>query len=292
MLKVLFRLNFLVCVTCVVVDNSYMLYYICAMHTFWYLTVYATMRPFHHLNQNPKVMFTKFLVYFILVTLLYQVPDLANTAFLPFSPVLNYQGTLREWLFRSKLDHYATLVGMLCAYFHPNVEATLKRMNQHNMEKLIIGAVCFVLSSFTFIWYNEVFVLTKYEYNALHPYTSWLPIIAYLYMRNCTAWLRSRHVAMFTYLGKITLETYISQLHIYLQANAKALIVYFPGYPLFNFVVNSVIYLYMARLLFDATVTLNEFIFPAERRKMLTNVLKIVVIIVSSYLVNLGLKLL
>ena len=179
----------------------------------------------------------------------------------------------------------------MCAYYHPNAEAALKRMNQHNMGKMIIGAICFILVSFSYVWYTEVFTLTKYEYNVLHPYTSWWPIIMYIYLRNCTCWLRSRHVALFTYLGKITLETYISQLHIYLQENAKKVIVYFPGYPLFNLVVNSVVYLFMARLLFDATVALNEYIFPAEKRKMVKNILTIVVVISLSYLVNVGLTL-
>ena len=39
--QMMWRLNFLVTVTCVVLDNSYMLYYICPMHTIFTVFVYA-----------------------------------------------------------------------------------------------------------------------------------------------------------------------------------------------------------------------------------------------------------
>lgn len=39
--QMMWRLNFLVTVTCVVLENSYMLYYICPMHTIFTIFVYA-----------------------------------------------------------------------------------------------------------------------------------------------------------------------------------------------------------------------------------------------------------
>ena len=39
--QMMWRLNFLVTVTCVVLENSYMLYYICPMHTIFTVFVYA-----------------------------------------------------------------------------------------------------------------------------------------------------------------------------------------------------------------------------------------------------------
>ncbi len=37
----MWRLNFLVTMTCIVLQNSYMLYYICPMHTLFTIMVYA-----------------------------------------------------------------------------------------------------------------------------------------------------------------------------------------------------------------------------------------------------------
>ena len=39
--QMMWRLNFLVAVTCIVLENSYMLYYICPMHTIFTVFVYA-----------------------------------------------------------------------------------------------------------------------------------------------------------------------------------------------------------------------------------------------------------
>lgn len=39
----MWRLNFLVTMTCIVLQNSYMLYYICPMHTLFTIMVYAAL---------------------------------------------------------------------------------------------------------------------------------------------------------------------------------------------------------------------------------------------------------
>ena len=41
--KLLFRLNFLVLMILMTMNTDYMLYYICPMHTLWFLSVYAMM---------------------------------------------------------------------------------------------------------------------------------------------------------------------------------------------------------------------------------------------------------
>ncbi|XP_065647822.1 uncharacterized protein LOC100209243 isoform X2 [Hydra vulgaris] len=286
-LKLLFRLNFLVAVVVLVTDNQYIRYYICGMHTFWFVTVYIMMRPFHELNHVKKVMFAKFALYFVVIYVIFDVPNVAQYVFLPFSNLLGYGDppTLNEWIFRSGLDHYVTLVGMICAYFHPNLEKQLNFINNHRNNIAINMLISIIIFPILVLWYKYVFVLSKYPYNVLHPYTSFIPIIAYVYFRNSTSWLRRSHCAMFAYLGKITLETYISQIHIYLQNDAKNILVYLPEFPLVNFIFNTFIYLYIANLLFHATVTLNEFIFPSDYKEMFKRIFVIASLVGGSYLV-------
>eukprot|EP00879_Flechtneria_rotunda_P013391 GHRR01013981.1.p1 GENE.GHRR01013981.1~~GHRR01013981.1.p1 ORF type:complete len:297 (+),score=47.96 GHRR01013981.1:141-1031(+) len=57
--QMMWRLNFLVIFCCIVLQNSYMLYYICPMHTIFTVFVYACLGIAPHLNKSPLWMWTK-----------------------------------------------------------------------------------------------------------------------------------------------------------------------------------------------------------------------------------------
>lgn len=288
----LFRLNFLVLIVTVVTNNQYMLYYICAMHTFWFLSVYAIMRPYNHLNENRQFMILKFIIYALVVFVIYDL-GAADIAFTPFRFILGFNGSLHEWKFRSGLDHYATFFGMICAYNHPNFERFLAHMErdaQTARERLIkncmrIG-IGMILLFTTILWYYFVYSLGKYDYNKLHPYTSIIPILTYIYFRNIVPFFRSKHASLFSWLGKITLETYIAQLHIYMQGNAKELIVYLQDYPLLNFVIATLIYLFMSYVLFNITGTVSGYLLPRDMTLLLKRVGVLFGCITATYLIT------
>ena len=293
LLKMLFRLNFLVIIVTIVTDNQYMLYYICAMHTFWFLSVYVMMRPFEAWNENRKVMAIKFAIYTAIVFTIFDVPGVGEIVFTPFKFILAFRGSLHEWLFRCGLDHYATLLGMLCAYNHPNFEKLLGFFDKDHVtlkNKITMhgtkAVMCVTSFAILLIWYKNVYVLGKYDYNKLHPYTSFIPLLCFIFLRNISSNLRHRYVVLFAWLGKITLETYISQLHIYMQENAKLLIVYIPGYPLMNFALATAIYLFLSYHLFQLTITLNDYIFPRESLEILKNLTVGALLIGICYLVS------
>ena len=58
------------------------------------------------------------------------------------------------------------------------------------------------------------------------------------------------------------------QLHVWLQANAKELIVYIPGYPLVNFAFATMVYVYISYVLFHLTNTFSGFLLPNDFKQI------------------------
>ena len=272
-----FRLNFLVLLVCATVSNEYMLYYICAMHTYWFLSVFATMAILPQWNQQPYKMAAKLAVYAICNSIVFDVAGVASVVFGPLWPILGLndgsRDVMHEWVFRAGLDHWACFVGMLCAYNYPHFESFILylesqkqsipflRVGYGNAVKAAVGVPVLIVYM---LWYWYILPMEKFAYNQLHPYTSFVPILTYIYFRNISSFLRGKYIHMFAWLGKVTLETYLSQLHVYLQSNAKHLIGYFHGYPLLNFAFATLVYLPISHALFHITVGLSTYLLPKD----------------------------
>jgi hypothetical protein len=110
---------------------------------------------------------------------------------------------------------------MVLAWLHPHLESCWKYVEELSPIKRLAARVGIVAVSLTLAqqWYTRVFTLPKLEYNAVHPYTSWIPLSLWIVLRNVTPALRSHSLGLFGWLGCITLETYIGQFHIWLRSN-------------------------------------------------------------------------
>ena len=100
---------------------------------------------------------------------------------------------------------------MICGYLHPTFEKWLQAIDDKEPAvrraiRALIGAVAVAIMM---AWYNMVYILPKLEYNEIHPYTSWIPITAFLILRNITPNLRLKSLGLYGWLGCITLETYV-----------------------------------------------------------------------------------
>ncbi|KAL8589136.1 hypothetical protein ACOMHN_052474 [Nucella lapillus] len=277
-LKMLFRMNFLVLVVMAVTSNQYMLYYICAMHTYWFLTVYLFMRVLTSWNTHRVLMAVKILAYIVVNAFIFEIPGNCSNLFRPLWFIFQFpdgvHDVMHEWEFRAGLDHWACLLGMLCAYNYPHYEAFITYLESpHETGReafkricmkvgVVLGAVAVGVG-----WYFSFMTKEKYDYNKTHCYTSLLFILVFSVLRNSFPVLRRYYVGLFAWLGKITLETYLSQLHVYLQSNAKHLLGYLRGYPLLNLAVATIVYLCISQVLFHLTLNFSAYFIQKDWRK-------------------------
>jgi hypothetical protein len=303
--QMMWRLNFFVFFVCATMNNEYMLYYICAMHTFFTWMVYLPLYFYHHLNQNDKVCALKIFLALCASVLLYDVPGVFHTVFEPFTFLLGFHDplhpeftdALHEWFFRSGLDHLVWVFGMLCAFLFPWFDKQLQMLEElpspkQTMYKAALIGLTLALS----VWYTVTFfLLPKREYNKVHPFTSFIPIWCYMVLRNCSPTLRRWHMHLFAWCGKVTLETYILQFHIWMKSTGingspKFLMVWLPGWFYTNFLLTTVVFIFVSYRIFKITVVLRDACIPRDGSKMFQHAVGGAVALLALYACGVGLK--
>ncbi len=277
--QMLWRLNFLVFFLCMTMGNNYILYYICPLHTFYFFMVYTLMAIGKSYNYTEKFKYKLF----VLAIIIFVIWDLDMNIFEKIFCFLGNEsiegapsGTMWEWYFRTSLDHWSTFLGIIFALNYPTISKWKNKLEVTNV-KYIVGSFLGVL---LMIWIFFILPLDKKEYNKYNAYMgSLVPMLVYIYLRNITHIMRSYYLKPLHDIGKITLETYLMQHHLWLNNNAKTVLVFVPGFPKVNMVIVGVLYLILSKQLFKITMYLRGMLLPDDLKKCIMNLLGMVSII-------------
>ena len=272
-LQMVWRLNFLVFFLCLSQGTTYILYYICPLHTFYFFLVYCTMATANYLNYSKFGLRFKLAVVAFAIFLVWDV----NLGFfnlfhfwISSKPAIGAtKGTLYEWYFRTTLDHWSAFLGMVFAANFPITSLFVRKLEAQPSKVIQVLAKAIVgigLLLATYLWFTGPFLQPKHIYNATNAYFGFIPLITYIYFRNISPTLRGHSIDLFHNVGKTTLETYLMQHHIWLTSNAKSLLILVPGFPKVNMLLVTFIYVIVSKRLYKLTMFLRGMFLPDRDR--------------------------
>lgn len=270
--QMLWRLNFSVLLLMWTHGNTYILYYICPMHTFYFLMVYTTMYAFSSVNHSRWGIRIKLMVLGVIIFIIWDV----NGGIFDFvfawlgsdSIIGAGRGSVWEYYFRTSLDHWSSFLGMIFALNFPLAEQYFVKAKG---TPLILASV--IMGLLTVWWYSNYYVLEKMEYNLTHSYFAIIPLTSYIFFRNLTPAIRSGISMSLHDLGKTTLETYLLQHHIWLTSNAKTLLTIVPNHPWINFALATMLFFTVSKELYRLTMTLRGMMLPDDKTITIKNML-------------------
>lgn len=232
------RLNMLSLILPWMTNADYMFYYFAPLVTYWYAVVWLTMRVKSDWNQKLPFFLTKVACACACTTFLHTQPQLLAPAFTVVNTIFGSRWDAKEWLFRCALDQFIVYIGMVVAVLYirsskppapPPPPQDAMGMTAHTragMSPHLRQTVFFVGSGTCLVVYayGSSTQGTKSGSNALHTYISPLAIMAFIHLRNCTRGLRNHYSSAFAWVGKISLETFVLQYHLWLAADTKGLL--------------------------------------------------------------------
>lgn len=292
--KMLFRLNFMTVTLCLCMNRPYQFYYFVPLISFWYMMAYAVLAlpPVITAQSTENAMqylylVIKFIGLFTVITVLFLSEVFFEKIFVtrPWKALfVTTDDEIHEWWSRWKLDRYSVMYGMFFAVFLM-LSQRYNIFDDNNHGNLfsrgialsvtflaITGLVCYEI--FTFLCQNEL------ECSEIHSYIAFIPILSYAILRNISGVLRTRYSSLFAWFGRIFLELFVSQYHIWLAADTHGVLVLVPGYPVLNVIITSFIFVCAAHEMHRLTEILVPYAVPEDWRLVLRNIILFLAILV------------
>ncbi|KAI1327907.1 Cas1p-domain-containing protein [Xylariaceae sp. FL0255] len=226
---VLFRTNALSAVLPYVMGTTYSSYYFASAITFWYLVIFVMLSVLQASNSDPWPLAMKVLATASCVSVFITTPGYLETTTDVLRMVFHMSLDAQELRFRLALDRYIVFVGvMVASLVHTATESDAKEIfttkgspRMFDSGRSGFWVICSVGLAM-FLYLTQSGLATKQSYNAAHPYISWVPVLSVITLRNLYTPAQKVFLAIPAALGRISLETYILQYHIWLGGSATA----------------------------------------------------------------------
>ena len=249
-------------------NTTYISYYFTPLVSMWYLVLYGTMVVGARFNDRTPVLLAKILGSAAFMTWFMNESWFLETVFDILHTVFHIHWSSKEWAFRVNLDIWMVYVGMLTSILVVRMHEY--HIMDHPSWPLMVKTATGV-SALTMVWFFafELYQPSKFAYNAWHPYVSFLPVLAFAVLRNCTSTLRLASSRAFTFIGKCSLETFVVQYHFWLAADSKGVLLVLPGtrWRAVNFVLTSIMFVYLCNRISYATGELTNVICGKRSRE-------------------------
>ncbi|KAI0392192.1 Cas1p-domain-containing protein [Xylariaceae sp. FL0594] len=226
---VLFRTNLLSAVLPYMMGTNYSSYYFAPAVTVYYLVIYVMLRTLRESNSDPWPLAMKVLATASFVSVFITTPGYLEMVTDALRAVFGMSFDVHELRFRLGLDRYIVFAGvMVASLVHTATSTDAREMFTTKGSPRLFDSgrprfwvVCFAGLGL-YLYITQANLSTKQSYNAAHPYISWIPVLALITLRNLYTPAQKLFLAVPAALGRISLETYVLQYHIWLGGNATA----------------------------------------------------------------------
>lgn len=140
-----------------------------------------------------------------------------------------------EYFFRFQVDKYSAVVGILSGFFWGRFKeymnwcygstSEMSTLQKRSMWYQRAGGVA-LIGIWWFVWGS---ISDKHVYNPIHSYVFWMPVAGYLMVRNSSKYLTEIHSQALEFMGRITLETYVLQFHVFMCNKVQNIPIVIPG---------------------------------------------------------------
>ncbi|KAM7442313.1 N-acetylneuraminate 9-O-acetyltransferase [Porites harrisoni] len=286
--QVMTRMNILVAVLCLVMGRPYQFYYFVPLVSFWFVVIYLFVAAWPRVTaafvkDNYKhylTMLIKFFLLFCGIRIIWSLPTLGQWIFSQWAIkelFIDENDSVREWWFRSWLDRYIALYGMVVALVY--CTAKYFKFFEDNNKRILFTGPAAVVSLFFAVVALLIYTLqaitcsSKPSCNETHSFLSFIPITAFVLLRNIPGSLRSKFSRFYAWVGSFSLELFISQYHIWLAHDTKGILVLIPSQPFLNVVLSTFVFVCVSHEIHKVSGVLANALITKDIKTMMRRVL-------------------